>query len=352
MFKQDFINNFSLLGERISNWVENNSFEPILESAVASSFSNNPFFTPFMQRSSLGVIAKTFLQKSELERWLKSTAVNNNRLSSVENNVGVIMAGNIPAVGFHDFLSVLATGCGIIVKLSSKDKYLIPALASILCEINPFWEDRVVFLPDINSFYNAQNNLSGSKRMKCIIATGSNNTVQSIANVCKGLPILTRGRRFSFAVISGNESEQELELLAKDVFLYFGLGCRSVNFFLVPKGYSFNKMVKAFGSMQKVVAYECYINCCKRARAISIMEGIKFIDGNFFLLKESAGVYPPMAELNYLEYESEQDIINFVKENENQIQKKYCTFGIAQAPKIDEYADGIDTIEFILNATR
>lgn len=352
MFKQDFINNFSLLGERISNWIENNSLEPILEHAIASSYSNNPYFTPFMQRSSLELIAKTFLQKSELERWLSNYPVlcNEPINGDLGKSVGIIMAGNIPAVGFHDLLCVLATGCNAVIKSSSKDKYIIPALVSILCEINPIWNNKILFLPDIISFYKAQNNIWVSKKMECIIATGSNSTVQSIANECKNLPLLTRGRRFSFAVISGMESEHELELLAKDVFLYFGLGCRSVNFFLVPIGYNFNKILKAFGYMQTVLADECYINCYKRARAISTMEEKEFIDGGFFLLKKSLDFYPPMAELNYMEYESEEEVLKFERENEGQIQKKYCTFGIAQAPKIDDYADGVDTVEFILEA--
>lgn len=345
MFQQDFINNFSCLGERIFNWIENNSVEPILDSAIINSKNINPLFTPYMQSSSLGVIANTFLQKEELQRWLMAYPL-------VENNikkcVGIIMAGNIPAVGFHDLLSVLATGRCAAVKLSSKDRFLIPALISILSEINPIWSSKVIFYPDIESFYKFKCNLSGGK-IDSLIATGSNNTVQSVMRENKNLPMLLRGRRFSFAVISGKESTEELELLANDVFLYFGLGCRSINYLLVPKGYDFNKMVKAFSSMQTVIKDECYINCYKRARAINKMEGSEFIDGGFFLIKRGDNFYPPIAEISYSEYETLQDIVNFEEMNESQIQKKYCTFGIAQAPKIDEYADGVDTISFILN---
>ncbi|MEG1089033.1 MAG: acyl-CoA reductase [Bacteroidales bacterium] len=341
MFEKEFKDNFSQLGECLTRWLNNMAVEPLLDSAIAMSYSVNPFFLPYMQRYAIRTIAETFLVTVELEKWAGNHSVINSDKDKKRclESIGIIMAGNIPLVGFHDFLCVMASGRKGVIKLSSKDKYLLPAIFKILCGINSMWQERVQFVENINVVLTP---------IAALISTGSNSTVQAVAAKYAQVPMLLRGRRFSFAVLSGKESRQELEMLAKDVFLYYGLGCRSINYLFVPIGYNFKNLIESFSCMKTLVANECYMNIYNRGKVIHIMEGDKFIDGEFFLLRETNNVYQPIGEIGFITYKSEMDILTFEKENANHIQKKYRTFGMAQAPRIDEYADGINVMEFIL----
>lgn len=343
MFDREFTDNFSCLGKALSAWLEGKAHEPVLDKAIALSHSDNPFFTVYMQRYALETLARTFLVKEELERWLGNYVVTGRRAEAGKaGNIGIIMAGNIPLVGFHDFLCVLASGNRAVVKLSSKDKYLLPALWEILCRINPVWREKVAFTKDMEAYVNAC-----PDTLSALIATGSDTTREAVAGKFAGLPLLLRGRRFSFAVLSGKETETELQALAGDLFLYYGLGCRNVNYLWVPRGYDPGHLVEKFAGMRTVLASGCYMNIYKRQRAVFTMEGETFTDGGFFLLKKTDDVYPPISVVGYAEYDSESDILEFEEKNREHIQKKYRTFGMAQAPPIDEYADGVDVMEFI-----
>lgn len=338
MFESEFKDNFSQLGELLLKWLDNITGEPLMYNAIALSYSSNPFFTPYMQCHAIRTIVQTFLDRAELERWIGNYSVI--KKNGCGDTIGVIMAGNIPLVGFHDFLCVMGSGRRAVIKLSSKDKYLLPAICEILCRINPMWRERVRFVDRIDINFT---------EISALISTGSDSTVQAVAQEYAGVTMLLRGRRFSFAVLCGNENEQELEELAKDVFLYYGLGCRSVNYFLVPRGYNFEKLIESFKCMRTLAMNECYMNIYKRAKAVMMIEDIKFIDGRFFLMKQTDNVYSSIAELGYMEYGSESDILAFEVENSTHIQKKYRTFGLAQAPRIDEYADEIDVMNFIFD---
>lgn len=343
MFKREFTDNFSRLGKALSEWLEGSTSEPFLDRAIALSLRDNPFFTVYMQRYAIATVARTFLVKEELERWLGNYVVTGSRAERQGAAIiGIIMAGNIPLVGFHDFLCVLASGNRAVVKLSSKDKYLLPAVWEILCRINPAWRGQVLFTGDMEAYVQQY-----PDKLSALIATGSDTTREAVAGKFTGLPLLLRGRRFSFAVLSGKEKARELQALAKDIFLYYGLGCRNVNYIWVPRGYDPGYLIEKFSGMRTLLALGCYMNIYKRQRAVFTMEGEAFTDGGFFLLKETDDVYPPVSVIGYAEYDSESEILAFEEANKAHIQKKYRTFGLAQAPQIDEYADGVDVMEFL-----
>lgn len=341
MFELEFKDNFVQLGECLLRWLDSEACEPLMDNAIALSYRDNPFFTPYMQRYAMRTIAQTFLCREELERWLGNYSVTKNK--KYTDWIGIIMAGNIPLVGFHDFLCVMACGSGAVIKLSSKDKFLLPAVFGLLCRINPIWRNRVQFVTEMKETINRYTN-----NFKGLISTGSDATKQAVSQEYAGIPMLLRGQRFSFAIISGYETKQELQALATDVFLYYGLGCRNVSYLLVPREYDFTELLKNFAQMRTLVADECYMNIYKRNKAILVLEDEKFLDGGFFLIRQTANVHSFIGELGYMEYGSESDVLAFENENWGKIQKKYRTFGLAQAPEIDEYADGTDVMDFIL----
>lgn len=347
MFINQFIQDFSTLGQYLVKWLDGDTADPALDGALDQAYRINPFFTPYMQRHAIRVIAETFLSKQILENWLKRYFLTGCSPSGFDKVLGIIMAGNIPLVGFHDFLCGLACGRKLRIKLSSKDQILLPLLFDKLCRINPFWSDKVIFLnPPGQGDQKLSRWIQDMQGVSALISTGSDQTAVQISEKFHGIPSLIRGRRFSFAVIKEGSN---LEGLPEDVFLYFGLGCRNINYFLIPEKYDLCNLVEFLQKGRTLVAETCYMDIYKRNRAILMMEGVEFTDGEFFLLQPTEEQALPMGVLGYIRYQSESDITAFETEKIETIQKKYCTFGQAQAPAIDEYADGVDTMEFILN---
>jgi hypothetical protein len=278
------------------------------------------------------------------------------------------MAGNLPLVGFHDLLCTLACGCNAYVKLSSKDRWILPAIYCMLCDIDFYWCGKVVF--DIIAG-EASFESDFCKRVKgsfgvepCgLIASGSDDTMAEIKKELPRIPKLLRRSRFSFAVLDGDESDGQLGGLAEDMFLYCGLGCRSVSYLFVPEGYDFKRLVKAAKKMEIfLMAIPAYANSYVRERALLLMKEEKsvgnkmemvgnkqdMIDGGFFILRHDSSVHPPLAQVNFEYYKNKREIAAFEKMHNNQIQKKYTTFGLAQRPEIDDFADSADTVQFIL----
>jgi len=361
MRESHFINIFALLGKQMK---KHNS--PLLLSAMESAWKSNQFFTLKMQLDAMNNIADKFLQPSSL-KWLLNHAGNTGN-GKWNKTVGIIMAGNLPLVGFHDLLCTLACGCNAYVKLSSKDRWLLPAIYGMLCDIDVYWCGKVVFdiIADGASFES-----DFCKRVKgcfgvrpCgLIASGSDDTMAGIKKELPRIPKLLRGSRFSFAVLEGDESTGQLRGLAEDMFLYCGLGCRSVSYLFVPEGYDFKRLVKAAKKMGTfLMAIPAHANSYVRERALLLMEGEKsvgnkmemvenkkdMIDGGFFILRHDSSVHPPLAQVNFEYYKSKREIAAFEKMHKNQIQKKYTTFGLAQKPEIDDFADRADTVQFIL----
>ncbi len=339
MFKSLFIDDFSALGQKLTLWLNGESKDIALDRALSLSELENPFFTPFMQKNAIAAIANVFLNRDNLTNWLAKYKI---KERFYPNKIGIIMAGNIPVVGFHDFLSVMAYGTKAVIKLSSKDKHLFPAILNILFRINPIWQDRVIFTPHIKEYLSREKN-----ELKGLIATGSDSTISSIKNEFSNTPLLLRGSRFSFAVLSGNETDIELSQLALDIFLYFGLGCRSVSYLFVPKGYNWDRFLSATAPLKEHISHSGYLNSIKRGIALAKMEEIPIINGHFFMLKKGNRTPSQIGEIGFTEYDSDEEIEQFEKINCTEIQKKYRTFGKAQLPLLDEYADNLDTIDFI-----
>ena len=303
-------------------------------------FKANPLFTPFMQRRALSAIAEEYLTEEALKKLLSFS--DDKREMMQGKTVGIIMAGNIPAVGFHDLLSALSTGANVVVKLSSKDRYLIPAMIK---EVGSEIKSRVTFLP-----VNAPATDLNSYRPDVILFSGSDENKALLSSEFKGVPLVARGSRFSCGVLTGRESEEELEGLAEDMFLYCGLGCRSISYLLAPKGFDFKPLVKAAQKMKMVSEISAFANSVTRQRALLTMEGEDFIDGGFFIMRNTSSVFPPMGCVNFSFYESKEDLGNFCTQHAEQIQKIFTKFGIAQRPKIDEWMDGINSVNAITEA--
>ena len=254
--------------------------------------------------------------------------------------IGIVMAGNIPAVGFHDLLCILVAGHKAKVRLSSDDAILIPAMTNILIEMFPEFQNQLEFV----------NQLSG---MDAVIATGSNNTARYFDYYFGKYPSLIRKNRNSIAVLSGHESAADLNQLGHDIFDYFGLGCRNVSKVYVPEGYSFNQFFEAIESYSGLMEHNKYMNNYDYHRALFLLDGIPFLTNNFLIVREN-GAYPtPVSVVHYEYYTNLEDLEAKLASEKELIQCRIgvngLPFGSSQQPDILDYADGVDTMKWILS---
>ena len=296
----------------------------------------NPWFTPGNVQSAIGAIASE-LTSENLIQW--TAAYPELQHEQTPLKVGVIMAGNIPLVGFHDFLSVLISGHKLISKTSSRDSGLIKKISEILCSINPGFLDKIEFTDGPLKDFNA------------VIATGSNNSSRYFDQYFGRYPNIIRRNRNSIAIIQGNESGEELENLGKDIFLYFGLGCRNVSKLFIPGGYDIRSLVSKWEHFAGVINHVKYANNYDFSKAIYLVNKENFHDAGYILLKEDKGLSSPVAVL-YFEYYT--SLSAFQQETDLLKDKIQCVvghdhtpFGKAQSPHLWDYADGIDTLEFL-----
>tara|TARA_B110000971_G_C19981230_1_gene487429 strand:- start:68 stop:1072 length:1005 start_codon:yes stop_codon:yes gene_type:complete len=252
----------------------------------------------------------------------------------------IIMAGNIPLVGFHDFLTVLISGHKVVVKMSSTDNVLLKVLINKLIRIDPEFKKLIVFIDDVKN-----------RRFDAVIATGSDNSAQYFEYYFKGAKKIIRKNRRSVAVLDGSESAIELKGLANDVFAYFGLGCRNVSKLFLPKGYELNKLFEAFFTYSNLVEHKKYGNNYDYNKAIFLMGSNKLVENGFLLMKEDKSLLSPVAMLYYEYYDDLQTVEQFVEDNAQQLQcvvsKTDIPFGNTQKPNLWDYADGVDTIDFL-----
>jgi hypothetical protein len=276
------------------------------------------------------------LTPSNLDTWLKPYEFNNDE----QKTVAIVMAGNIPLVGFHDFLSVLISGHKVLVKQSSNDKQLLPVIAAFLMEIAPEFENRIKFTEDrLNDF-------------DAVIATGSNNTARYFEYYFKGKPSIIRKNRNSVAILTGKESKEQLEALGEDVFRYFGLGCRNVSKLYVPKEYDFDNFFKAIYSWNTLLNSAKYANNYDYNKAVYLMSEFKLLENGFLILKKDESFGSPIATLFYEEYEDKKDLQEKLQQNKENLQcvvghEAEVDFGQTQQPKLWDYADGVDTLKFL-----
>lgn len=318
-------------------------YEELLE-LIRNYKIKNPWFTEeFIKRQFLSLSEVTDIK--QLTEWISPYKKSID--SIIAKRVGVIMAGNIPLVGFHDFLSVLITGHIFVGKVSSKDEQLPKKIAEILIKIEPEFEKFIYFCDQKLSEFDA------------IIATGSNNTSRYFEYYFGKVHNIIRKSRNSIAILTGNETDIELELFADDILLYFGLGCRNISKVFVPNDYNFDRLFNALYKYKDLINHNKYANNYDYNNAIYLLNGDKFLDNGFFMIKQDVNIASPISVLHYEFYDRIEEIENFVELNKDKIQcvvskiksDKFETVdnGEAQKPKLDDYEDGINTIEFLLN---
>jgi len=300
---------------------------------------NNPWFIKENIDYSLNQISST-LTKENLNNWLSKYP--ELKKEKQAKTVAVVTAGNIPLVGFHDFLSILITGNNILVKLSSKDNILLKEVANALINIEPEFKNRISFTDNIMKGFDA------------IITTGSDNSAKYFQYYFDKYPHIIRKNRNSVAIISGDETKEELENLADDVFMYFGLGCRNVSKIFIPENYELKNLFEAFAKYENIIQHNKYANNYDYNRSIYLMNNIKFLEDRHIILKEDLNYSSPISVIYYERYKDINLIFSKLKKDDDKIQviitnisEKLIKFGKAQKPDLNDYADNIDTIEFL-----
>lgn len=339
MTLKDRIAAFSELGKILRDALDGaeNTYSAELNFLIDNQHLTNPWFTPGNVRSAVRAIADE-LTGDNLARWTDAYPALKNETDG--RNVGIVMAGNIPLVGFHDFLTVLITGNNVVAKTSSKDRDLIMFTSGILCNINGKFGEKISFTDGL------------LKGFDSVIATGSDNTSRYFEYYFSKYPHIIRKNRNSIAIIDGSESQEELAALGSDIFSYFGLGCRNVSKIYLPEGYNKDGLFGAWKEYAGIVDHNKYANNYDYNKAIYIVNREEFLDTGFLLLKESTSLASPVAVLYYEFYNDAFRLRHEIDKASGKIQcivgKNDVPFGMAQRPRLWDYADGIDTVEFLL----
>ncbi len=316
------------------------------EAVMRRTANNNSWFTIENQSQAIAEIAIHFLDKEMLLKWVK----NYDYLQTITDirqpkTVGLVMAGNIPLVGFHDILCVFVSGNKAKIKISDKDPFLLPYLLQILKDIDPRTAD---FLQITEGFL---------KDFDAVIATGSNNSARYFEAYFGKYPHIIRKNRNAVAILRGTETAEDLELLGKDVFTYFGLGCRNVSKIYLPIGYNFHPLLEAFHEFREVVQHDKYKNNFDYNFTILILNKIKHEANGCILMRESTDMASPIAVLYYEYYNDLTDLKINLWQRRDEIQLIVAKdrveglptfyFGEAQKPSLLDYADGVDTMDFL-----
>ncbi len=295
--------------------------------------SYNGWFTKENVRKSLLNLGNQ-LTEENLTSW---TA--NYSFSNTPKRIGLIMAGNIPLVGFHDFLCVICSGHKAVCKLSSNDKTLLPALASHLIQFCPVLSERIEFSTGKIGKFDA------------VIATGSDNSMKYFEQYFGKYPHIFRKNRTSIAFLDGTETQEQLNKLGDDIFAYFGLGCRNVSHLLIPESFELNRFFEGIVSYGDIINNNKYGNNYDYNRAVYLMNQIELLDNNFFLVRESSELFSPLSMIHFQRYSDPNLAKNFIAENEQNIQvvigNEYEAFGSSQIPSLRDYADGLDVMEWL-----
>lgn len=312
------------------------------EAVICQAEAENPWFTRRHILHALAGLGQA-LEREKLDRWFSAYRdrfpVNKNPLT-----VGVVMAGNVPVVGFHDFISVLLSGNCFQGKLSSDDRKLLPYIAERLIAFCPELSDRIEFTEERLSGFDA------------VIATGSNNTARYFDYYFGKYPSIIRKNRNGTAVLTGNETADELGRLGDDVFLYFGLGCRNVSKLYVPEGYDFIPMLDAFNAFEYVINTNKYKNNYDYYRSIFLVNQVPHLDNGIIMITESDGIASPPSVLYYETYSNMEALSKKLELDKKEIQcvisgpdgpPNAIPFGHAQKPELWDYADGVDTMGFL-----
>lgn len=310
--------------------------------ACVRAVDNNPWFTNASIALAIQNLAK-MLSHDKLWRWVQAyPALRQTRPSKT---IAVVMAGNIPLVGFHDFLSVLISGHRFIGKLSSNDRHLLPAVSQLLTSFAPSLRPHICFTQELPHVFDAA------------IATGSDNSARYFEYNFRSCPHLIRKNRSGLAIISGHENEAALTRLAADVFTFFGLGCRNVSKIYLPKGFTPEKLFSAFRVYEgALLSHAGYRNNYRYNKALLRMNVKDFSDNGFSLFVPNESIHAPVSVVHYTYYASKQSLATALEAHADEIQcivsdKAWWPgsfdFGQAQEPELHDYADGVDTMRWL-----
>lgn len=319
---------------KLGNQLETLPSEKIKEWAEKAG-NENRWFTDEAIEMAINGIGK-MLQKESLKAWIE-----NYKFDESVKRIGIVMAGNIPMVGFHDLLSVLISGNIAMIKLSSQDKVLMPFVTNMLIAIEPQFEAQIKYVSKLE-------NMDG------VIATGSDNSARYFKQYFGKQPNIIRKNRTSCAVLTGNESDEEIIALGKDIFTYYGLGCRNVSKLYVPKEYDFVHFLDLLEIYSDIKHHSKWVNNYDYNKSIYLVNREPHLDTGFLLLKQSTEMVSPLSVIFYEEYSDNDELEGILALNEEKIQcvvgtkdSSYITFGEAQYPEVWDYADGVDTLKFL-----
>tara|TARA_B100000767_G_C19756493_1_gene533178 strand:- start:1396 stop:2427 length:1032 start_codon:yes stop_codon:yes gene_type:complete len=329
---------FNLLGDFLKNINNNNPEYNKLFDTISQAKNNNGWFSKDNVLHAFNAWGN-LLNKKDLIQWSKGYVFENKE----PKTIGLVLAGNIPLVGFHDVLSVLISGNKALVKCSSSDPILIAFLIKKLQEIEPEFIDFVEFTKERFTHFDA------------VIATGSNNAARYFQYYFSKVPNLIRSNRNGVALLDGKETKKQLQGLVQDVVRYYGLGCRSISKVFIPEGYDLNLIFGALYPFDNLMDSAKYANNYDYNKAIYLMSQFDLLDNGFFMLKEDASYTSPVACLHYEYYKDycnleeklkqDQDLIQCI--TSNQIGKNHFQFGKAQQPNLWDYADRKNTLDFL-----
>ena len=306
-------------------------------------YFHNNWFTAENIDQAIESIKKDFLDHSKLQKWAESYKIPD---SNTAKRVGLIMAGNIPLVGFHDLICVFVAGHISVIKLSSKDELLLKFIIGLMIEIDPEIADliRIVDrLPEIDS----------------VIATGSNNSYRYFEYYFSKIPHILRKNRNSVAILTGDESLDDMNSLISDIQSYFGLGCRNVSKIFVPKGYDFGELLGMLNKNEDLKMHNKYMNNYEYNLAVALINNDDILQGDSILLKKDPSYISRLAVVNYEEYNKLFEVVDRLNVDKDLIQLIAThtgdltgmdiefKFGRAQNPQLWDYADGVDTMSFL-----
>lgn len=330
---------FIQLSDVLKNYLHKNTsskYYSFIQSSIQTAYVQNAWFIEKFVHTMFSYVAQ-LTSKESIEKYVAYFSP-----TSSPKNILVIAAGNIPMVSFHDIMTVLLTGHNLILKPSSKDTVLMKMVISILQDLNPAFKEKIII----------QENTLHSKDIHAVIATGTNNTAQLIHQYFSKYPRIVRNNRTSVAIIDEKTTDDDLEKLADDILLYFGLGCRNVSKLFIPQNFDIQRIFKAIYTYGFVMQHHKYMNNYDYYRSVYLLNKEPFMENNFLILKESTQLHAPVANLFYQVYKDNYEVNKYIEENKNELQtivgRNHTPFGQAQFPEITEFADGINTIEFLM----
>lgn len=316
----------------------------LIEEVVFKAYSHNHWFTPEFVSQSLRAVSEEYLEEEKLINWVETYSLQHSSSETDPKKIGVVMAGNVPAVGFHDLLCVLVSGHHLLAKISKDDRTLMLFFIEKLIEIEPEFAERISVVERLNA-------------ADAYIATGSDNTARYFEYYFSKKPHIIRRNRTSVGILNGNETKEELAALGRDVLQYFGLGCRNVAKVYVPEGYDFREFYEAIEPQHDYyVNHHKYFNNYDYNKSVYLINQEPHFDNGFLMTRETESLVSPISVLFYERYQSAAHLAELLATNEDKIQcivsqkgsfPNSLPFGQAQSPTLFDYADGVDTMAFL-----